>query len=164
MKSFNYLPIDNVGISWMFTLVKYSNNLTRTLCYPSSFANSKPGKKEFLYELLKVPRKSVHLLEWAISATPAGLYIYGVSLNEKFSFSVARDFRVFTASSESSGVAGLLTWPSLFCPERERWASSCSTRVILSMIPDLGYPSLKLQTPYGRYSIVFPQQRGRIAV
>lgn len=44
----------------------------------------------------------MYLLEWTISVAPIGLYIYGVSLNEKSSFSVARDFRVFT-SSESIG-------------------------------------------------------------
>jgi len=42
------------------------------------------------------------------SPSPIGLYIYGISLNEKFSFSVARDFRVF-ASSECIDIAGILS-------------------------------------------------------
>lgn len=72
----------------------------------------------------------IYLNERSPPRRPAGLYIYGVSLNEKFSFSVARDFRVFT-SSESIGLR--YSPDRLFYPER--WASSCSTREILSMIP-----------------------------
>lgn len=41
---------------------------------------------------------------------PVGLHIYGVSLNEKFSFSVVRDFRVFTSSESIGGIVGIFTW------------------------------------------------------